>query len=703
MPLKRDHIRFVILLLICSGIAYLWSDQTAFYDILSTVKYFFDFIRYQFQSLQDYDTNFSVKLPFYITLALTLLGIFIFPKPPRIISILAVALLAVSHTLYILFRTCCTLSYTDTFDFILMLLLWFTEAVIYLCSVSLYVQIFFKVNRSRQADQYSRDVISGRYAPPVDVFITTHSEPIDMIKRTAVGCQAMTYANKRVYILDDGNRDSVRLLAEELGCHYISRKNNIHAKAGNINHALAQTDGEFIALFDADCIPLNHFLIRTAGFFQENDVGMVIGSQAFYNGQIVEHNIMSLMEFSRFFQLTQSGRDYFNAILCYGTCYVVRRTAIEKIKGIPTETLSEDWATSIKLQGSNYKTYALNEILGAGAVAESMSEFLKQRIRWTQGTLQSLFSSTNPLTHKGLSLMQRAIHSYGLLHYLINPFYLCIIILPILYFFLGFSPFNISYEQFWIIIMPFFCLNFFVFSWLCNEFTSKISIFVSESYLSYHLTIAIMKTLLRPFGWKFRVTNKNMHRKDPHFNADIGVPQIIFIIFTLIGISYGYIHKDWQTSEALFYFLAIFSIVRILFLWIGLYASFDLPQLRKAVRMPQVIDCVLDTKTGSEACTTVNISENGVLLKCHSLNKINLETDALCSLNIFHLTIPVKFIRSQGSCIALSFIDLSLMAYRIIIEQLYCKPSQWDDQGNLDMKVLHALFHALTFKKIARP
>ena len=48
------------------------------------------------------------------------------------------------------------------------------------------------------------------------------------------------------YVLDDGARDEVRQLAESLGVRYISRTDRTHAKAGNLNNALKQTDGEFV-------------------------------------------------------------------------------------------------------------------------------------------------------------------------------------------------------------------------------------------------------------------------------------------------------------------------------------------------------------------------------------------------------------------------------------------------------------------------
>ena len=71
----------------------------------------------------------------------------------------------------------------------------------------------------------------------VDVFVPTYNEDVAILRGTLQACLAMDYPH-RTFLLDDGKRDEVRQLCEELGVHYITRDNNLHAKAGNLNHAL---------------------------------------------------------------------------------------------------------------------------------------------------------------------------------------------------------------------------------------------------------------------------------------------------------------------------------------------------------------------------------------------------------------------------------------------------------------------------------
>ncbi len=75
--------------------------------------------------------------------------------------------------------------------------------------------------------------------PAVDLLIPTYNEPLSVVKYTALAAMNIDWpAGKlNVYILDDGNREDFRRFAEEAGIGYITRDDNQHAKAGNINCA----------------------------------------------------------------------------------------------------------------------------------------------------------------------------------------------------------------------------------------------------------------------------------------------------------------------------------------------------------------------------------------------------------------------------------------------------------------------------------
>src|SRR5256886_9233119 len=89
-----------------------------------------------------------------------------------------------------------------------------------------------------------------RHWPTVDVFIPTYNEPLSVVRATILGALALDYPNDKlqVIVLDDGRRKEFRDFAARVGVRYLTRNENAHAKAGNINHALRYTDGEYVGV-----------------------------------------------------------------------------------------------------------------------------------------------------------------------------------------------------------------------------------------------------------------------------------------------------------------------------------------------------------------------------------------------------------------------------------------------------------------------
>jgi len=251
-------------------------------------------------------------------------------------------------------------------------------------------------------------------APPgksVDVFITTYDEPLEVLRRTAIGARAIRYPH-RTYILDDGKRDEVLQLARDMGIGYIRRKGNANAKAGNLNHALSVTNGEFILQLDTDHVPLPSIVDRLLGYFNDPAVAFVQSPQDFYNTDSFTHVISegsrSVWEENRiFYSLIQPGKDYWNATFFCGSCGMLRRAALEQIGGFSTETIIEDMETSIKLHQRGWESRYHTEALAFGLSPASAASFQVQRLRWAQGSMQML-KKFNPLMIAGLKPAQRA-------------------------------------------------------------------------------------------------------------------------------------------------------------------------------------------------------------------------------------------------------------------------------------------------------
>ena len=82
-----------------------------------------------------------------------------------------------------------------------------------------------------------------------------------MVRDTVLAAQCIDYPKDKmkIYLLDDGKRSEFAVFAADVGVGYITRNDNKHAKAGNLNHALTLTQGSLSAFFDCDHVATRVF------------------------------------------------------------------------------------------------------------------------------------------------------------------------------------------------------------------------------------------------------------------------------------------------------------------------------------------------------------------------------------------------------------------------------------------------------------
>jgi cellulose synthase (UDP-forming) len=272
-----------------------------------------------------------------------------------------------------------------------------------------------------------------------DVVIATYDEPMTVLEPTIIGSQRV-HGVRQVWVLDDGRRDEVREYCEEVGARYVTRPDNAHAKAGNINNALPLMDSEYVLLLDADHVPARDILTKLSGYFRDPRVALVQSPHNFRNLDSVQHRSRTRHEQSLFFQVLMPARDRNEASFWCGSSALLRLSALNEIGGVATETVSEDLHTTTRLQQRGYRARYHNEVLATGLAPHTMADFLLQRYRWAQGTMQVLLSAESPLFGKGWRIRQRLHYVNNLIYYFL-PFqrlvYALVLVLVLL---LGWLP-----------------------------------------------------------------------------------------------------------------------------------------------------------------------------------------------------------------------------------------------------------------------
>ena len=309
---------------------------------------------------------------------------------------------------YLVWRATETLDFASTPELILGLGLVAAELYAALVLVLGYVQTLWPL--ARKPHPLPEDPLTW---PTVDVFIPTCDEPLGVVRATVLGALAIDWppGKMRVYILDDGRRPDIRAFAETCGARYLTRPNNLHAKAGNLNNAMQRTTGEFIAVFDADQIPTRAFLQMTMGWMVHEPRNAVVQTPIHaYARDLFQRNLAAGLrvppESTMFNGVSQDGNDLWNACVFSGSCAVLRRAALEEIGGFAVETLSEAAHTMLKLHRRGWQSAYLRLPLAAGLATERLASHIGQRTRSTRGMIQ-LLRIDNPLLGPGLSLGQR--------------------------------------------------------------------------------------------------------------------------------------------------------------------------------------------------------------------------------------------------------------------------------------------------------
>jgi cellulose synthase (UDP-forming) len=373
----------------------------------------------------------------------------------------------------------------------------------------------------------------------VDVFIPTLNEPVTVLRKTLLACNDMTYPHRTV-VLDDGGRDEVRRLCEELGCAYLRRSNRRHAKAGNLNYGLEHSTAEFIAVFDADHAPLPHFLDRLLGYFEDEKVGFVQAPQEFYNIDSFQHRVDRRKqhvwsEQGLFYYIIQPGRDHWNAAYFVGTCAIIRRKALDDIDGFQTQSITEDMLTSIRLQAEGWGSVYHNEPLAFGIAPETIRPFHIQRRRWGVGGWQVFFKA-NPLFLRGLSFPQRLCYLASLIYPFEGFQKLVFYVTPPIALFTGILPMHAMDIYYLLHFVPYYAISIYAFNEMGRGYGGNLMLeqFSMGKFVTY--ISSLFAFLLPKRSRTFTVTPKG---DGTSASSRYLVPQIIVVVVSLAAIAFA--------------------------------------------------------------------------------------------------------------------------------------------------------------------
>jgi len=522
--------------------------------------------------------------------------------------------------------------------------------------------------------------------PTVDVFIPTYNEPLAVVRSTILGAQALDYpANKfRVFVLDDGRRKEFADFAAQVGAEYITRANNAHAKAGNINHALGRTSGQCVAIFDSDHIPTRSFLKTTLGWFQRDpQLGMVQTPHHFYSPDPFERNLAQFRKIPNegelFHRLVQDGNDLWNASFFCGSCAVLRRRALEEIRGIAVETVTEDAHTALRMQRRGWNTAYINVPQAAGLATESLAAHIGQRIRWARGMVQIL-RMENPLFASGLTFSQRLCYFNATTHFLFAIPRLIFLVTPLVYLLLGrVNIYGYSLAVF-AYALPHIVLSDMTNSRIQGRYRFSFWNEIYEAVLAPYILFPTLLALINPRLGKFNVTVKGGVVRRSFFDRRIALPFLLLLALNIAGLVMA--ERRWVTDpfhHDTVIMNAVWTVYNVVILSVATSVAWERKQRRRQVRVNVRVPLILVTPDGQRlAGVTTQVSGRGTMARLSRALPLSRGSSVVLALQgtppcEIHACVASRSKRRINLC----FPELSLAQEKYLVSLIYCRPEAW--------------------------
>src|SRR6186713_208626 len=254
-----------------------------------------------------------------------------------------------------------------------------------------------------------------------------------------------------IQVLDDST-DETRSVAEQavrrnaakgVDITYLHRTDRTGYKAGALEAGMKVAKGEFIAIFDADFIPTEDFLMRTVPFFVDPQIAMVQARWGHINQDYSLLTKIQAILLDGHFVLEHGGRNR------AGYFFNFNGTA----GGWQHDTLTEDLDLSYRAQLRGWRFVFLPDLIAPAEVPVEMNSFKSQQHRWAKGSIQTCLKVLPRILASNLPL---GVKAEAFFHLTANFNYPLMCILSVLMFPSMVIRYNMGWYEMLLIDIPLF-------------------------------------------------------------------------------------------------------------------------------------------------------------------------------------------------------------------------------------------------------
>src|SRR5689334_9508008 len=504
---------------------------------------------------------------------------------------------------YLWWRSFETLIYTNPVDFVGMSALFAAEVY----SITVHMLGLFVNVWPLERDPVPMPADRATW-PTVDIFIPTYSEDPEIVRLTALAATQIDYPREKVniYICDDGGtlakrahqekgdeawrrRYRLKEIASELKVEYLTRETNRSAKAGNLNHAMTSSSGEFILFLDCDHVPTAEILQRTLGYFiVDPKVFLVQTPHFFVNAAPAEKAIGSGIpvpdESEMFYRVIHPGLDSWNASYFCGSAAIMRRTFLQEVGGMQGQSITEDAEPAFELHRRGYRSVYVNHPMVCGLAPESYADYMLQHTRWAQGMVQ-IFMLNDPLFVPGLSLAQRLCYFNCCLFWFFGVARVIYFLAPAAFLVFGMAIYHASALQIVAYALPYVFSTFLVTDFFFGKMRRPFFSEIYESVQSVFLAPAVLNTVRHPHKPSFKVTPKGIGVKEEQLNS-LSLVFFGLLVLNVTALALGAM-RFWTQPEFrdVIAVTIIWSIYNIYLATVSIGALWEKRQIRRHHRL----------------------------------------------------------------------------------------------------------------------
>lgn len=281
--------------------------------------------------------------------------------------------------------------------------------------------------------------INGAW-PHVTIQIPLYNEAL-VARRVIDACAAIKYPRDllQLQVLDDSTDETIAIARQcvsdwqsrGLNIVHIQRHHREGYKAGALANGLRSATGELLAVFDADFVPSEDFLLRLVPLMEDDGLGMIQMRWGHMNAQSSLLTRIQACSLDAHFAVEHVARNTSDCFINFnGTAGLWKRSCIVDAGGWHGDTLAEDLDLSYRAQLRGWKFRYINELEAPAELPATLAALRVQQTRWTKGTAETARKLLRRLWRAALPIKTKI---QGTIHLTAHAVYPCLVLVTLLH------------------------------------------------------------------------------------------------------------------------------------------------------------------------------------------------------------------------------------------------------------------------------